>query len=138
MHLARGLPFVRLPARADADAGETSFDSQFGDLFARLARLPLEALVPTGEGFKVFVVDAEGIAVSRAVQIGGRTDHAAWITGGVKEGERIVTVGAYGVDDSTKVVTAEGGGRKAEGGGAKTEDERQKSEGKPATAGKKP
>jgi RND family efflux transporter MFP subunit len=118
--------------------GQTLFGRIMVAEHDRAVVVPLEALVPTGEGFKVFVVDAEGIAVSRAVQIGGRTDHAAWITGGVKEGERIVTVGAYGVDDSTKVVTAEGGGRKAEGGGAKTEDERPKSEGKPATAGKKP
>jgi len=40
--------------------------------------VPLEALVPTGEGFKVFVVDEKGIAEGRPVKIGGRTDHGAW------------------------------------------------------------
>jgi RND family efflux transporter MFP subunit len=85
--------------------------------------VPLESLVPTGEGFKVFVVDEKGIAESRPVKIGGRTDHAAWITDGLKAGERVVTQGAYGVDDSTKV---------------QTEDGRPKTEEKPATAGKKP
>ncbi len=83
--------------------------------------VPLEALVPTGEGFKVFVVDEKGIAESRPVKIGGRTDHGAWITDGLKVGESVVTQGAYGVDDSTKVET---------GGGDKEE--------KPATASKKP
>jgi hypothetical protein len=103
--------------------------------------VPLEALVPTGEGFKVFVVDEKGIAGSRPVKIGGRTDHAAWITDGLKAGENIVTQGAYGVDDSTKVETGKG---KEEKGGAKEEKSAAKdekptaSDEKPATAGKKP
>ena len=71
----------------------------------RAVVVPLEALVPTGEGFKVFVVDEKGIAESRPVKIGGRTDHTAWITDGLKAGEHIVTQGAYGVDDSTRVQT---------------------------------
>ncbi len=76
--------------------------------------VPLEALVPTGEGFKVFVIDDKGIAESRPVKIGGRTDHGAWITDGLKAGEKIVTQGAYGVDDSTKVETGEDKGLKTE------------------------
>ena len=67
--------------------------------------VPLESLVPNGEGFRVFVVDANGIAHARDVTIGGRSDHGAWITNGVKAGERVVTKGAYGMDDSVKVVT---------------------------------
>jgi RND family efflux transporter MFP subunit len=97
--------------------------------------VPLDALVPTGEGFKVFVVDEKGIAESRPVKIGGRSDHGAWITEGLKVGENIVTQGAYGVDDSAKVETGakpEAGGRKPEAGSRKPEDE------KAATAGKKP
>lgn len=86
--------------------------------------VPLEALVPTGEGFKVFVVDEKGIAESRPVKIGGRTDKGAWITDGLKAGENIVTQGAYGVDDSTKVQTA------TEDRGPKTESAAKKPEGK--------
>ena len=67
--------------------------------------VPLESLVPSGEGFRVFVVDAQGIAHARAVTIGGRSDRGAWITDGVKAGERVVTKGAYGMDDSVKVAT---------------------------------
>ncbi len=98
--------------------------------------VPIEALVPTGEGFKVFVVDEKGIAESRPVKIGGRTDHAAWITGGLKAGENIVTQGAYGVDDSTKVETPEAGGRKPEADG--TDSASPAKDAQPAKPGKKP
>ena len=67
--------------------------------------VPLESLVPDGEGFHVFTVDEKGIAHSQKVTIGARADKIAWITGGVKAGERIVTAGSYGMDDSAKVVT---------------------------------
>ena len=67
--------------------------------------VPLEALVPTGEGFRVFIVDASNIAHATDVTVGGRSDTSAWITTGVNAGDRVVTKGAYGVDDSSKVVT---------------------------------
>ena len=66
--------------------------------------VPLEALVPDGEDFKVFVVDASGTAHERKVSVGGRTDKLAEITEGLAEGERVVTYGAYGISDSSKVV----------------------------------
>ena len=65
--------------------------------------IPLDALVPEGEGFKVFVVDASGVAHERDVKVGGRTSTAVEITDGLKAGERIVTYGAYGMQDSAKV-----------------------------------
>ena len=65
--------------------------------------VPLEALVPTGEGFQVFVVDAEGVAHARPVTVGGRSDRGAWITNGLSSTERVVTHGAFGVDDSVRV-----------------------------------
>lgn len=69
--------------------------------------VPLDALVPTGEGFRVFTIDTAGVAHAAAVQVGGRTDRVAWITDGVKAGDRIVTRGAYGVDDGSKVVPSQ-------------------------------
>ena len=65
--------------------------------------VPLEALVPDGEDFKVFVVDASGTAHERKVSVGGRTDKVAEITQGLASGERVVTYGAYGISDSSKV-----------------------------------
>jgi RND family efflux transporter MFP subunit len=66
--------------------------------------VPIEALVPEGDGFKVFVVDKNGVAHSRPVVVAARSDSLAEIASGVTAGERVVTAGAYGVEDSTKIV----------------------------------
>jgi membrane fusion protein, multidrug efflux system len=93
-------------------------------VFARIATavhphavtVPVQALVPDADGLKVFVVEA-GRAHARRVTVGGRTEAVAEITSGLKAGEVVVTEGAYGVDDSAKVVpvtgadTAKGPGR---------------------------
>ena len=103
---SRGVP-ARVAVESGASAiriGQTVFGRVVIAEHERAVVVPIEALVPTGEGFKVFVVDDKGIAESRPVKIGGRTDHGAWITDGLKAGEKIVTQGAYGVDDSAKVV----------------------------------
>lgn len=71
--------------------------------FQKAPTVPLEALVPGGEGFKVFVVDAQDIAHERAVVVGGRTTTVAHIIDGLKAGERVVTYGAFGVSDSARV-----------------------------------
>jgi len=65
---------------------------------------PLESLVPEGDGFKVFVVDKSGLVHARPVTVGGRTDKVAEIKSGLSGGETLVTYGAYGLDDSVKVV----------------------------------
>lgn len=66
--------------------------------------VPAEALVPEGDAFKVFVVDANSIAHSRDVTVGARSGGIAEITKGLSAGERVVTYGAYGVEDSARVV----------------------------------
>ena len=104
---SRGVP-ARVEIASGAGAlriGQTVFGRVAVAEHSKAIVVPLESLVPTGEGFKVFVVDEKGMAESRPVKIGGRTDRAAWITDGLKAGEQIVTQGAYGVDDSTKVDT---------------------------------
>lgn len=65
--------------------------------------IPNDALVPDGEKFKVFVVDAQGIAHEREVTVGGKSERGTEITEGLAAGERIVTQGAYAVSDSAKV-----------------------------------
>jgi len=72
----------------------------------RAVSVPLEALVPEGETFKVFVVDSAGLAFGHAVTVGARTDSLAEITSGLRGGETVVTYGAYGVSDSAKIVPA--------------------------------
>lgn len=85
-------------------------ETLFGDIAAGVHRgaivIPDDALVPTGEGFQVFVVDGAHKAHARAVTVGGRQEHRVWIADGLKVGEQIVTQGAYGVDDGNTVVEA--------------------------------
>ena len=65
--------------------------------------IPIEALVPDGEGFRVYVVDSAGIAHTRLVRVGARSETRAEITAGLAAGETVVTTGAYGLTDSAKV-----------------------------------
>ena len=69
--------------------------------------IPAEALVPEGDQFKVFVVDANGVAHEQEVKVGARSDAGVEILEGLHAGDRIVTAGAYGVQDSAKVVPME-------------------------------
>src|SRR2546429_153099 len=65
---------------------------------------PVAALVPSGDGFQVFVVDSGGIAHVRAVTVGARSESLAEILTGLTAGETLVTTGAYGIEDGTKIV----------------------------------
>jgi membrane fusion protein (multidrug efflux system) len=65
---------------------------------------PAAALVPEGEGFRVFVVGADSVAHARAVQVGARRDSLVEVTSGLVAGETVVSYGAYGVQDGAKVV----------------------------------
>ncbi|HEY8176611.1 MAG TPA: efflux RND transporter periplasmic adaptor subunit [Gemmatimonadaceae bacterium] len=93
-------PTTRRPLRI----GETMFGDIIAVVRARAIVVPIEALVPEGEEYKVFVVDAAGMAHARPVTVGGRTDKVAEILDGLTVGERVVTYGAYGIEDSAKVV----------------------------------
>jgi RND family efflux transporter MFP subunit len=95
-------PTTRRPLRIS----ETIFGQIAVAVHPNALTVPLEALVPEGEDFKVFVVDPAGVAHERKVSVGGRTDKVAEITQGLTAGERVVTYGAYGVSDSAKVVPA--------------------------------
>jgi RND family efflux transporter MFP subunit len=97
---------VRAQAPPSARAlrvGETIFGQISAGTKPRAIVVPIAALVPDGDGFKVFVVNGVSIALARKVTVGRRTDTVAEITSGLAGGERVVTEGAYGVDDSVKV-----------------------------------
>jgi RND family efflux transporter MFP subunit len=111
-------PTTRRPLRI----GETVFGSIALRTNPSAIVIPTEALVPDGEEYKVFVVDESGTAHERQVKVGGKASSGVEITDGLKAGERIVTYGAYGVDDSAKVVpvgTKISGDEPAEKGGGK-------------------
>lgn len=71
--------------------------------------VPIAALVPNGDGIKVFVIDSAHRARATPVTVGARSGQRAEITSGLSGGETVVTVGAYGVDDSARVVPIGGG-----------------------------
>ena len=100
---------VRAQAPQSARAqlvGETIFGQISAGTKPRAIVVPIAALVPLGDGFQVFVVNAANIALARKVTVGRRTDTVAEITSGLSGGERVVTEGAYGVEDSVKVTQA--------------------------------
>jgi hypothetical protein len=85
--------------------GETIFGQISMAIKPQAVTVPVAALVPEGDGFKVFVVNAANIAISHKVTVGRRTETLAEITSGLSGGERVVTEGAYGVEDSVKVTS---------------------------------
>ena len=68
--------------------------------------IPAAALVPEGEGYRVFVVDSANTAHARPVTVGGRSEAGVEILSGLTVGETVVTDGAYGVEDSAHVISA--------------------------------
>jgi len=93
-------PTTRRPLRI----GETVFGAIAVATHASAIVIPLQALVPEGDEFKVFVVDANGTAHEQDVKVGAKSATTAEIVDGLKGGERIVAYGAYGIEDSAKVV----------------------------------
>ena len=109
--VTRGVPVrARAPgSKRPLRIGETVFGQIVVGTRPKAIAVPLEALVPEGEGFKVFVVDSASIAHEQEVKVGARTDSTAEVLEGLKAGDRVVTYGAYGVEDSVKVTTASAG-----------------------------
>jgi membrane fusion protein (multidrug efflux system) len=93
-------PTTRRPLRI----GETVYGAIAVATVPNAIVVPVDAIVPEGEEFKVFVVDAKGIAHAQTVTVGGRANGLAEITSGLEAGQRVVTQNAYGVQDSAKVV----------------------------------
>ncbi len=85
--------------------GETLFGQITVAVRPKAVTVPLAALVPDGDGYKVFVVDGVNLAHARPVNVGGKTDLVAEILDGrLQAGERVVTFGAFGVEDGAKIV----------------------------------
>jgi RND family efflux transporter MFP subunit len=69
--------------------------------------VPNEALIATKTGDSaVMVIGADGVASQKAVKTGISDEHDTQIVSGLAAGDQIVTKGAYGMDDGTKVKIA--------------------------------
>jgi membrane fusion protein (multidrug efflux system) len=102
---------VQVRAQAPSGArplriGETIFGQIATAVHPRAIVVPVAALVPEGDEFKVFVVTPGNIVRERKVTVGRRNETSAEITSGLAAGEVVVTEGAYGLEDSVKVVPA--------------------------------
>ncbi|WP_350449086.1 efflux RND transporter periplasmic adaptor subunit [Paracidobacterium acidisoli] len=101
--------WVRVPnAKGELRAGTPVHVSIAGRSFPHALVVPAGAVVTASSGkTMVLVVDAGSVAHQRVVQTGitsGSGDDAVvQIVSGLKAGEQVVSVGAYALDDGTKV-----------------------------------
>src|SRR5215510_2832881 len=70
---------------------------------ARVARVPLSAILNRGTGPSVYAVDPHGALVLRTVTVASFSEDAALVTAGVDEGDRIVTLGVQKLEAGLKV-----------------------------------
>lgn len=74
---------------------------------AKVAKLPLSAVVNRGGGASVYVVDASGTLAVRPVTVASFTEDAALVTSGIGDGDKIVTLGVQKLEPGLKVRTVE-------------------------------
>src|SRR5262245_61607697 len=70
---------------------------------ARVARVPLSAILNRGTGPSVYAVDPHGALVLRPVTVASFSEDAALVIGGIDEGDRIVTLGVQKLEAGLKV-----------------------------------
>jgi RND family efflux transporter MFP subunit len=70
---------------------------------ARVARVPLSAILNRGTGPSVYAVDPHGALVLRPVNVASFSEDAALVTGGIDEGDRIVTLGVQKLEAGLQV-----------------------------------
>jgi membrane fusion protein, multidrug efflux system len=73
--------------------------------------VPDSALVMAGDSMAVFVVGADSIAHQRIVRVGVRQGGRAGVEGSLAPGDRVVTSGAFGLQDGMRVVPRDSSAR---------------------------
>ena len=85
-------------------AGTPVRTSIAGRTAADAVKVPLSAILTAQDGSKsVMVVGADGAAHKKAVELGINDGEDVQITQGLTGSETVITTGAYGLDDGTKV-----------------------------------
>lgn len=75
-----------------------------GKTIAQAVKVPLSAVLTAQDNSKsVMVVGADGVAHKRAVELGIGDGEEVQIRTGLEASETVITTGAYGLDDGTKV-----------------------------------
>ena len=97
--------WVQAPnAKGEMKAGASATLSMTAKTVPNALVVPVDAVVTDDDGKKsVMVIGSDSMAHKRDVQTGIQSSDAVQITNGVKAGEQLVSVGAYGLPDNTKV-----------------------------------
>jgi RND family efflux transporter MFP subunit len=74
---------------------------------AKVARLPLSAVLNRGGGPFVYLVDDSGALVQRNITVASFNEHTAVVTAGVADGDRVVTLGVQKLEAGLRVRTVE-------------------------------
>ena len=119
--------WVQAPNKEGAmKAGASATVSMTAKTVLNALIVPTQALVTDEEGKKsLMVIGSDGMAHKRDVETGIQTPDSVQIASGVKPGEQVVSVGAYGLPDNTKVkveaapAPGKEGGDEDKGGGDK-------------------
>ncbi|HEX2136465.1 MAG TPA: efflux RND transporter periplasmic adaptor subunit [Microvirga sp.] len=99
-YLAR---FAIPDADADVQLGMTATIVLSDAAQAKVARLPLSALYNQGSGPAVWVVDVDGRLVLRPVSVEAYEARHVLISGGLAEGDKVVTLGVQKLDTGQRV-----------------------------------
>lgn len=121
---------VRLPnPRGELKAGLFADARIAVEIHANALVVPETALVVEGDETFVFVPKSDETVEKRKVTVGIRDAGRAEISEGLKEDERVVTAGAFGLEDGTKIKLAEPTekGDAEKGGETKSESQNRKS-----------
>jgi len=85
-------------------AGTPVRTSITGRTVPKAIKVPLSAILTGQDGLKsVMVVSSDGVAHKKAVQLGINDGDDIQVTQGLNSSDTVITTGAYGLDDGTKV-----------------------------------
>ena len=104
--------WVRVPnAHGQLKPGTAVHVSMSGKSVPNAIVVPADSLVTTPAGNKgVLLVGTDGVAHLKEVSTGIEDDGMVQIVSGVSAGDRVITKGAYALDDGTKVKVVSGAG----------------------------
>jgi HlyD family secretion protein len=91
-------------------AGTPVRSSITGRTVAKAIKVPLSAVITAQDGSKsVMVIGPDGAAHKTPVELGINDDEDVQVTKGLNGSETVITVGAYGLDEGTKVKVGKAG-----------------------------
>lgn len=103
--------WIRIENRAGKYKAGTPVETSIkGKTVAKAVKVPLPAVLTTTDGSKsVMVVGSDGAAHKKSVQLGISDGEDVQVTQGLDASETVITVGAYGLDEGTKVKIGKAG-----------------------------